>query len=194
MKGFPSKFTAGDSFSFDVASTCDTYGNTISSDDGWTLSIHLRANVAGATVDIEGVPDDVGGWTFEFPASESEKFEGAARVAWSLRATKDDEARTISKGVSDVLKDIAAVATVPFDERTQAEKDLDAVRAAMRAMISGGAVAKYSVAGRSVEKMSMADLLSLETKLKTEVAREKQAAAKARGERPRTNMFVRFGR
>lgn len=194
MKGFPSRFTAGDTFQFDVDETCDAYGNRISSLDGWALTFHLRGNVAGASVDLTSTADGAGGWTFAMSNANSLKFAGLKEMFWTAKATKGSDVRTVASGSSQVLKDLGGVSAVPYDGASQAEKDLLAVQATMRAMVSGGAVAKYSIQGRSVEKMSMTDLLALESKLKVEVSREKQAAASARGERPRNSMFVRFTR
>lgn len=190
MQGFPARFTAGDSFSFDLPAQKDNFGNEISSANGWDLSYYLRGNVSGATVDLAGSQAPGGGWTFAMTSANSAKFT-TDTCYWSLKATKGSEKRTIAQGTSKVSVDLAA-GSAPYNGASQAEKDLLAVQAAMRSLVSGGAVQRYSVSGRSVDKMTMADLLALETKLKTEVAREKQAAASARGERLRNSTYVRF--
>ena len=59
-------------------------------------------------------------------------------------------------------------------------------------MISGGAVAEYSIGTRRLKKMEMADLLQLEGKLKAEVKREQMADLIANGLGNPHNLFVRF--
>jgi hypothetical protein len=66
------------------------------------------------------------------------------------------------------------------------------VQAAIRSIISGGAVAEYTIGSRRLKKMEMADLLALESKLKAEVKREQAAAMVANGLGNPHNLFVRF--
>lgn len=192
MQGLPSKFTAGDSFSWNHAATTDYLGTNIRSDDGWSLVYNFRGNKSGATLELTGVADGSGGWDFTMSADDSELFADLSLVYWGAKASKSTDRRTLASGSVAVEVDLSAVSSVPYDGSSQAEKDLLAVRAAMRAMISGGAVQDYSVAGRSVRKMQMSDLILLESKLKVEVQREKQAASVARGDTPKSSLYVRF--
>jgi hypothetical protein len=66
------------------------------------------------------------------------------------------------------------------------------VQAAIRSMISGGAVAEYTIGSRRLKKMEMADLITLESKLKAEVKREQAASMAANGLGNPHNLFVRF--
>ena len=79
-----------------------------------------------------------------------------------------------------------------IDGRTQLQEDLDAVKAAIRAIVSGGAVQQYSIAGRSLSTYSLSDLMQLEAKLKAEVKREQAAELIANGLGNPHNLFVRF--
>jgi hypothetical protein len=72
------------------------------------------------------------------------------------------------------------------------QQDLAAVQAAIRAMVSGGAVAEYTIGTRRLKKMELTDLLQLEGKLKAEVKREQAAALMANGLGNPFNLFVRF--
>jgi hypothetical protein len=99
---------------------------------------------------------------------------------------------TISTGSMEVQANVA-VTTGAFDGRTQFEKDLDAIRAEMRARIEGGSVQEYSIGNRSLKKMPMADLIALETKLKSDVARETRRKRIAQGLDSGRAVYVRFG-
>jgi hypothetical protein len=79
-----------------------------------------------------------------------------------------------------------------FDGRSQSQKDLDAVQAAIRAIVSGGAVAEYTIGSRRLKKMEMTDLLTLESSLKAAVKREQAAQLAANGLGNPHNLFVRF--
>ncbi|SOD97029.1 hypothetical protein [Caenispirillum bisanense] len=62
--------------------------------------------------------------------------------------------------------------TTATDPRTQAEKDLAAVRAVLSGQAADG-VAEYEIAGRSLKKIPIADLLLLEKRLAAEVRQKK---------------------
>ena len=79
-----------------------------------------------------------------------------------------------------------------LDGRTQAQKDLDAVQAAIRTIINGGVVRQYTIGNRSLSKYDLSDLLALETKLKADVNREQKAQLIANGLGNPFNLFVRF--
>ena len=66
------------------------------------------------------------------------------------------------------------------------------MQAAIRAIISGGAVAEYTIGSRRLKKMEMTDLLMLESSLKAEVKREQKASLIANGLGNPHNLFVRF--
>jgi hypothetical protein len=78
------------------------------------------------------------------------------------------------------------------DGRSQAQQDLDAVQAAIRALVSGGVVREYTIGNRSLKKYELADLMQLESKLKAEVKREQMAELMANGLGNPHNLFVRF--
>jgi len=66
------------------------------------------------------------------------------------------------------------------------------VQAAIRTIISGGAVKQYSIGNRNLQKYDLPDLLALETKLKAELKREQRAQLMANGLGNPFNLFVRF--
>jgi hypothetical protein len=78
------------------------------------------------------------------------------------------------------------------DGRTQAEKDLDAVQAAIRTLIAGGAVQQYSIGNRQLSRYQLSQLIELESKLKAELKREQKAELMANGLGNPHNLFVRF--
>ena len=53
-----------------------------------------------------------------------------------------------------------------------AQEMLDAVEAAIQARLTGGAVQSYSIEGRNLQYVSLADLYKMRKELQTEVARQ----------------------
>lgn len=189
----PSKWMAGDTLSWTNCSTTDYLGNEISSTEGWALSYFLRKSGAAAddVIEVEGEDGDDGGWEFIIDADIAAEIV-AGTYAWAARATKTTSTITIATGQSVVTPNINEDAS--FDGRSQAKQDLEAVQTAMRAIISGGAVAEYTINGRSLRKIPMEDLIKLESKLKNEVIREERADKIAQGLGDPKNLFVRFRR
>lgn len=183
----PSKIVKSDSTSWVDCATQDVLGNAVTSAD-WTLTYALRG---ATTLDLTAVAEG-DGWKTSISAAQSGGLT-AGIYYWQAIVTKGSERITLGSGQITVEADLLAAST-GFDGRSQARKDLDAVQAAIRAIISGGAVAEYTIGNRSVRKMGMESLIMLESKLKAEVVREEKAQAIANGLGDPNNLFVRFGR
>ena len=186
----PAQIRAGDTVTWRDEAARDNLGNAIDS-SSWTLTYYLRTKTAieGATVVGTAYSS---GWTFTISATTSGGFD-AGQWYWQALATAGSEKVTLGAGQLEVLAGLNYTGTPgAFDGRSQAEKDLDAVQAAMRAIISGGAVAEYSIGSRRLKKMEMADLIQLEAKLKAEDKREQAATMVANGLGSPHNLFVRF--
>ncbi len=123
----------------------------------------------------------------------------AATAAWSagtctwvqyveLGAVKT----TIGQG-KIVLQPDPRVVTTALDLRSAAQIGLDAVRAVLRGTAAAG-VLSYSIAGRTLQRYSIPELIALEGKLAADVKREERAADLAAGLGDRSKVFVRLGR
>jgi hypothetical protein len=136
------------------------------------------------------------GWEFTISAGTSAAFDAGV---WYFQAVATafagSEKTTLGSGQVEVLPSLNySGAPGAFDGRSQSQKDLDAVQAAIRSLMSGGAVQEYRIGTRSLKRYELADLLALESKLKADVARENKAAMIANGLGNPHNLFVRFGR
>lgn len=186
----PSSLRAGDTIQWRDAPGVDNLGNAINS-GSWSLSYYLRTNTASEGATVVGTAYGTG-WEFTIAAGTSTAFD-AGQWFWQAVATKTGSTVTMGSGQLTVLRSLSYSGTPgAVDGRSQAQQDLDAVQAAIRAMISGGAVAEYSIGTRRLKKMEMADLLQLEGKLKAEVKREQMADLIANGLGNPHNLFVRF--
>ena len=183
----PKQLRAGDSITWTENPFSDAQFGAIDSAT-WTLTVAIRG---GVSEDIVGEAEASSkGWTFEIDLDTTANFQ-VGIVYWQAYAEKDGSRVTVGSGQIRVLANIGA-ASSSYDGRSQAVKDLEAVQAAMRAMISGGAIQDYTIGNRSVRKMTMADLITLENKLKREVADESVAESIANGLGNPRNLFVRF--
>lgn len=186
----PTTIRAGDTVKWRDDSTVDVFGAAITSAD-WTLTYYLRTNTASEGATITGSAYGTG-WQFTIAAGTSTNFD-AGKWYWTAVATKDTEVLTLGNGGLTVNAALTYSGTPgAFDGRTQAQKDLDAVQAAIRAILSGGVVQEYRIGTRNLKKYDLADLLQLEGKLKADVKREEQAELIANGLGNPRNMFVRF--
>lgn len=186
----PATIQAGDTVQWIDVATTDYLNNPVDS-TSYTLTYYLRTNTAGAGVSVIGTTSNPG-WAFTLTSTVSATM-AAGTWFWQAVATKTGATITVGSGQASVLPALSySGAPGAFDGRTQSAIDLDAVSAAIRAMVSGGAVQEYTIGNRHLRKMSMTDLLELESRLKARVYREQIAADMANGLGNPRNLFVRF--
>lgn len=186
----PTTIRAGDTVKWRDDASVDVFGNEITSSD-WTLKYYLRTNTASEGATSTGSAYGTG-WEFTLAASTTADFD-AGNWYWTAVATKGSEVITLGNGSLTVEAALTYSGTPgAFDGRTQAQKDLDAVQAAIRAIVDGGVVQEYRIGTRNLKKYDLPDLIQLEGKLKAEVKREQQAELIANGLGNPRNMFVRF--
>jgi hypothetical protein len=181
----PALIYAGDTVKWNEPATA-----LYSSATGWAASFALRHATGNDALNITGVSDGAGGWDFTITATQS----GGLHVNghwWQIAVTKAAERFTLGTGLLDVKANIPASGNT-YDGRTQSQIDLDAVRAEMRARITGGGVQEYTIGTRSLKKMPMPDLIALESKLKADVARELRADRISKGMDSGRAVYVRF--
>ena len=156
----------------------------------WVLTVSFRTNAAeGATATGSARAD--GGWDVSLSASTTESWASGTWY-WEKRITSGAVVVVIGSGTTEVLPSLAYTGDpTAFDGRSQAEQDLDAVQAAIRAIISKGAK-QYSIGGRSYTANDLNLLMQRESQLKAIVARERAAEKIAQGLGDPRNVFVRF--
>ena len=189
----PPSITSGVDAVWTDAETTDVFGDSVTS-SSHSLVYYFRLNTAGESVVVTGTAYN-SGWKITIPAATTEEMDPS--TDWYFQAvltkTSDSTKQEYSRGQIEVKPSLVFSGTAAaFDGRTQAKIDLDAVTAAIRALISGGAVQEYKIGNRNLKRYELPDLLQLEGKLKAEVMREKQADLIANGLGNPRNMFVRF--
>lgn len=155
---------------------------------GYTLTYVLRGPSGGLEL---AAYSNGNGWLTGISGTQSSTMP-AGRVWWSAVLTGAGERVTIATGELIVAENLAANPTAAYDGRTQAERDLDAVNAAISARTSGGLVAEYTIGGRSLKREPMSALLSLRSALMMRVRNEQTAASIAAGLGNPRNLYSRF--
>lgn len=190
----PSTIRQGDTIVWVDDPSVDVFGAAITSSTH-TLVYYIRFNRNNHGATVTGVTNG-SGWRFTISSATSGGFHEDDTGYWQAVATAlvGGDKTTLGSGTFEVDPSLAYVGTpAAIDGRSQAQKDLEAVQAAIRALMTGGAVQEYRIGMRSLKRYDLADLLALESKLKGDVVREQKAQMIANGMGNPHNVFVRFG-
>lgn len=183
--GFPNKIIKGDSVSWNDSAGRDNLGNEVGPSE-WTLTYSIRGPTSlSLTSTVDGSQ-----WKTSISAAQSDAL-AVGVYYWQAHATKASERVTLGAGQFEVHPNLATE-NPNFDGRSQARKDLEAVQEAIRSIIKGGAVQEYTVGTRSIKRMTLSDLMKLESDLKFEVKKEERAEAIRNGLGNPHKLFVRF--
>lgn len=172
--------------------TVDLEGNAATS-DSWALISYLRTTTASEGAIVTGTARADGGWDMEITATTSSAFDAGAWY-WETRATSGATVLSVGSGTTQVLPSLSyAGSPGAFDGKSQAEQDLAAVQAAIRAIVSKGNKS-YTIGDRKFDAADLGQLMEREAQLKAIVARERAAEKVAAGLGDPRSLFVRFGR
>jgi hypothetical protein len=188
----PATIRAGTTVGWVEPPAVDLDGNAATS-ASWTLISYLRTNTASEGATVTGTARADGGWDMAITATTSSGFD-AGTWYWETRATSGAIVLTIGSGTTLVQPGLNYTGTPgAFNGQSQAEQDLVAVQAAIRAIVSKGAK-QYSIGSRSFTTNDLGQLMEREAQLKAIVARERAAEKVAAGLGDPRSLFVRFGR
>ena len=188
---FPNEIRAGDYVQWRIPASQDVFGNSISSPD-WSVVYYLRTNTGplGATISSSAFND---GFQFTIASNVTSTFTAGTWFYQAVANKSGAEKQTIYTGQFKVLESLEYSGTaVNYDGRSQVEKDLATIQAAIRNIISGGAIQEYKIGTRTAKKYELSELIQLESRYKAELVREKQAEMIANGLGNPRATFVRF--
>ena len=148
--------------------------------DGWELTYYFR-NSSGTGFDAAATSDG-NPWKMSIAVPSN---VAPGRIDWEAWVKKGSDERLADAGSATVRNSLKAAAVDgAVDNRSQAEKDLEAVRAALVPATSAG-VQEYEIGGvgttRRIRYFEKAQLLELEKTLAQRVNQEKRAAALKQG-------------
>lgn len=113
----------------------------------------------------------------------------AHQYAWRAQVSKAGEVYTVGEGRIEIK---ASFAGNHFDTRSVARQGLEAIEAYL-INVDNFQASQYEIAGRSLRRYSMTELLALRDRFKAEVLREEAAQRVANGLPDTRRVFVRFG-
>lgn len=149
----------------------------------WSVTYHFE-NSAGS-FSATGTPDG-NEHAFSISAATTASYK-AGKYRWHARATSGATVKTIATGWLTVKADIAAAGKT--DVRSWAQRTLDAVEATLEGRATRDQTA-MSIAGRSISRIPIAELIQLRDKLRAEVQIEEQGSKAGLGR----NIRVRLSR
>ena len=142
--------------------------------EGWTARLALAGPMA-LSIDVAA---DAEGATLTASAQLTASWS-PGRYQYQLRAIEPDDGAVIEleAGKVSVLADVSLLAD-GHDARSHAERVLDAIEATIEGRATSDQES-YAIAGRSLSRTPLGELVRLRSQYRAEVAREK-AAAKGR--------------
>ena len=179
---FPSQIYVGDGVSW-----TDTLAPTAAS-----YTYYFRTNAA-AGASVSGTLSN-GVWTFNLPAATTSGFTAGSWFYQAVSVTASVPTTQRTGGFTVAPSLTYAGAPTAIDLRSQAEIDLSAVDAAIRALVSGAQEYRIGTptGGRMVKRADLAQLIAWRDRLKADVAREKLAESVANGKGDGRSLYVRF--
>lgn len=181
-----STIAAGDSATWKDNSFIDSNSTTYSS-AGYTLTYEIRG--PGMVLTLTAIAYGTG-WQTSISTAQSAALT-VGRWWWAAYASATGVRVQAGSGYFDVTPNLQTAGS-SYDGRSDTEKALDAVSAAIKTRIDGGMVAEYSVAGRSLRREPIPNLVALETRLKGMVRRERAREMVANGLGNPSRLGVRF--
>lgn len=156
----------------------------------YSMEYVARITAGGSTeIKLAGTDYDSSAWLFQVSSAVSAEFV-AGFYHWQLEAVRnsDSERLVIERGTFTAVEDLDVNGA---DPRTHAEIMVDKIESVLENRADSD-VDDYSIAGRSLTKMKVKDLLYWRDYYRTEVTKEKRQELIKRGKRVNSTVKVRF--
>lgn len=147
--------------------------------DGYTLAYYFRGNAAGASFNVVAETSDSGDYWEATITSVKTQGLPAGAYGWQAQISDGTNKHVIGSGVL-TLKANLADTSEPYDPRSQTKRILDAIEATIEGRATSDQVS-YSIAGRSLTKMSPADLITWRSHYASLYAQEQREERAAQG-------------
>ena len=177
----PLKLVAGDRWQWRREDLAVDYPAT-----AWSLAYYFTN--ASSSFIVNAVADGDHFAVDEAPADHAAQAPG--RYTWAAYLSKIGDRVQIDMGTIDVTPNLVTAGTA--DQRSHAEKVVESIEA----VIEGRATKdqeSYSIAGRSLSRTSITDLIQLRDRYRAEVARLRKAERIAAGLGHSGTINIRFG-
>ena len=160
---------------------------SIKASEGWALK--FTAVGPAGIIAINAAAEDTDDFKFTAAAAVTAAYV-AGLYSWQITATKTTTRYTIAEGIITLKDNIAGRAAL-YDNRSHAKKVLDAIEAVIEGRASQDQMG-YTIAGRSLSRTPLPDLLKLRATYKSEYADEQATANIAAGLATGRKVYTRF--
>ena len=179
---FPSEIRAGDAIEWtdELAPTATSY------------IYYFRTNAASGATSSGTLTQ--GKWAFTLSATTTAAFTPGQWFYQAISTTATTPLTERTGGFTVLPSLVYSGSATAVDLRSQASIDLEAVEAAIRALVSGAQEYRIGTptGGRMVKRADLAQLIQWRDLLKADVAREKIAENVANGKGDGRSLYIRF--
>lgn len=160
----PARFIGGDSLDFVLSAAAGAYPAS----EGWSVALTLTP-MAGGTKVVAAATGGSTSWNVTLTSAATNGLTGNYRYLFA--ATKGGERSTIAFGTVEILPNPATDST---DQRSQAQRTLDAIDAVLEGRASKSDLKVEFADGRSIERLSHGELIELRKYFAGRVAAERR--------------------
>ena len=181
--GVPTDIVVGDFVQFKITQFSEDYSNS-----AYTMRFVARISTGGATevkVDATASGDD---YLFAVPSATSANYSvGTYHYQLEIERNSDNERIVVDRGEIDIVTD--------FDNQVDPRHHAEIMLGKIEGILEGKAdsdVSSYSIAGRSLTKLSPDELVQWRDYYRREVSAIKRKEAIKHGRKPKSTILLRF--
>lgn len=181
--GVPTEVVVGDFIQFKITQFSEDYSNSLH-----TMRFVARISTGGSTeikIDATALDDD---YLFSVPSSTSADYNvGDYHYQLEIERDSDNERIVVDRGQIKVSTD--------FDNQVDPRHHAEIMLGKIESILEGKAdsdVSSYSIAGRSLTKLSPDELVQWRNYYRREVSAIKRQEAITHGRKPKSTILLRF--
>lgn len=181
--GVPTEIVVGDFVQFKITQFSDDYSNSL-----FTMRFVARIATGGASeikVDATASGDD---YLFTVSSATSASYDvGHYHYQIEIERDSDNERIIVDRGELDIVTD--------FDNQVDPREHAEIMLTKIESILEGKAdsdVSSYSIAGRSLTKLSPEELVQWRDYYRREVSAIKRQEAIKHGRKPKSTILLRF--
>lgn len=181
--GVPTEVVVGDFIQFKITQFSDDYSNSL-----FTMRFVARISTGGATevnVAATASGDD---YLFSISSATSANFTvGTYHYQLEIERNSDNERIVVDRGEIDIVTD--------YDNQVDPRQHAEIMLGKIESILEGKAdsdVSSYSIAGRSLTKLSPDELVQWRDYYRREVSAIKRKEAIKHGRKPKSTILLRF--
>lgn len=181
--GVPTEVVVGDFIQFKITQFSDDYSNSL-----FTMRFVARISTGGATevnVAATASGDD---YLFSISSATSANYTvGTYHYQLEIERNSDNERIVVDRGEIDIVTD--------YDNQVDPRQHAEIMLGKIESILEGKAdsdVSSYSIAGRSLTKLSPEELVQWRDYYRREVSAIKRKEAIKHGRKPKSTILLRF--